>query len=82
MNCLELFAGTGSIGKVWNNFGFEGNLCNKECGSYVNGRHISNCGHPNKNYIKGMDNFINTSLKERYRIPHKLIKGWINKMYV
>ena len=68
--------------RIWNNFGFEGNVCNKECGSCVNGRHISNCGHLNKNFTKGVNNFTNTTLKERYRIPYKLIKNWINKMEV
>ena len=63
--------------RIWNNFGFEGNLCNKECGNCVNGRHISNCEHLNKNFTKGVNNFSNTSLKERYRIPYKLIKSWI-----
>jgi hypothetical protein len=54
-------------------------LCNKECKSFVNGRHISNCGLCPK---KKINNFTNTSLKERYRIPYNLIKNWINKMEV
>jgi len=66
--------------RIWNNFGFEGKLCNKECGSCVNGRHISNCGRTNKNYIKGMDNFTSTSLNERYRIPQELINSWLDVM--
>ena len=65
--------------RLWNNFGFEGNTCNKECKSFVNGRHISNCGLCPK---KKINNFTNTSLKERYRIPYNLIKNWINKMEV
>ena len=68
--------------RIWNNFDFKGKLCNKECGSYVNGRHISNCGHCNKKYTKGMNNFTNTSLKERYRIPVKLVKDWIECFYL
>ena len=59
--------------RIWNNFGLTGKLCNKECGNFINGRHISNCGHNNKEYTKNMNNFTNTSLKERYRIPYKLI---------
>ncbi len=43
--------------RIWNNFGFEGFKCNKECGNMVKGRHVSNCGHPNKNYTKN-DGFI------------------------
>jgi hypothetical protein len=60
--------------RIWNNFGFKGKLCNKECGYIVNGRHTSNCGDP-KNKI---NNFTNTTLRERYRIPEELIKDWIN----
>ena len=66
--------------RIWNNFSFVGKLCNKECGHFINGRHISNCGHLNKKYTKDMTNFIHTTLKERYRIPYDLIKSWINKM--
>jgi hypothetical protein len=66
--------------RIWNNFDFEGKLCNKECGNIVNGRHVSNCGHPNKNYTKTMDAFINTNLTERYRIPKNLIEAWYDKM--
>ena len=66
--------------RIWNNFGLTGKLCNKECGYYKNGRHISNCGHENKEYKKNMNNFTSTTLKERYRIPYKLIKSILNKM--
>jgi hypothetical protein len=62
--------------RIWNNFGFEGFKCNKECGNMVKGRHVSNCGHANKNYTKTMDSFLSTTLKERYRIPQKLIEDW------
>ena len=63
--------------RIWNNFGFEGNLCNKECGYCVGGRHILNSGKCNKKYTSKMSNYTNTTLKERYRIPYKLIKSWI-----
>ena len=58
--------------RIWNNFNFQGNLCNKQCGFIIDGRHKSNCGHSYKS------NFHSTSLKERYRIPQKLIEDWIN----
>ena len=64
--------------RIWNNFDFKGTLCNKKCGNVVDGRHISNCGHTNKKYTSKMNNFTNTSLKDRYRIPEKLIKSWID----
>ena len=66
--------------RIWNNFGLQGQLCNKKCGNFVNGRHASNCGHNNKKYTKGMTNFTNTTLKERYRIPYNLIKSFLDKM--
>jgi hypothetical protein len=65
--------------RIWNNFDFKGKLCNKECGNIIDGRHISNCGHANKKYTSKMNNFINTSLKERYRIPEELIKDWVKQ---
>ena len=65
--------------RIWNNFNFQGNKCNKNCGNVENGRHITNCGHSyNDKYTSKMNNFHNTSLKERYRIPEKLINDWID----
>ena len=66
--------------RIWNNFDFKGKLCNKECGYFVDGRHISNCGHTNKKYTKGMNNFVFTTLKERYRIPPELINSIMNHL--
>ena len=66
--------------RIWNNFDFVGEKCNKNCGSIENGRHVSNCGHFNENYTKKIDSFLCTNLKERYRIPYKLINKWIDKM--
>jgi hypothetical protein len=64
--------------RIWNNFGFVGEKCEKKCGNIVNGKHVSNCGHYNKNWIG--ENFKTTKLKERYRIPEKLIKDWISNI--
>jgi hypothetical protein len=64
--------------RIWNNFGFKGKFCNKECGYVVNGRHTSNCGHPNKKYTSKINNFTITTLREKYRIPEELIKNWTN----
>ncbi len=62
--------------RIWNNFAFEGHKCNKECEFITNGRHISNCGRTGKEYTSKITNFHGTSLKERYRIPYKLIRDW------
>lgn len=66
--------------RIWNNFNFKGLLCNKQCGSFVNGRHISNCGHLNKKWVSKMDNFISVNLKQKYRIPPELIKSIMNHL--
>lgn len=64
--------------RIWNNFNFVGEKCNKNCGSFINGRHVSNCGRYNQKFTSKMTNFHYTSLKERYRIPYKLIENWID----
>ena len=51
--------------RIWNNFEFKGKLCNKECGSFFEGRHKQNTS-------------LDLHLKERYRIPEELIKEWTN----
>jgi len=65
--------------RIWNNFDFKGKLCNKECGNIFDGRHVSICGHYTKKFTSKINNFTNTTLKERYRIPEQLIKSWINQ---
>jgi len=65
--------------RIWNNFGFVGEKCEKKCGNIVNGKHVSNCGHYNKNWI--CEKFKTTKLTERYRIPEKLIEDWVKKMH-
>ena len=58
--------------RIWNNFGFRGIACNKDC-NFMNGnRHSMSIGH-SKDY--GAQHF---SLREKYRIPPKLIRDWIN----
>lgn len=64
--------------RIWNNFDFVGNKCNGKCGNIENGRHVSNCGHTYKD--KKNDAFLSTTLKERYRIPYKLIESWTSKI--
>jgi len=60
--------------RIWNNFGFRGIACNKDC-NFINGnRHSLSIGH-SKDY--GAQHF---SLREKYRIPNTLIKDWINFM--
>jgi len=50
--------------RIWTNLeGFYPKICNKKCGSMVNGSHKICFGKANK-----------TTLKERYRIPPKLIE--------
>lgn len=65
--------------RIWNNFGFIGEKCKKDCGNIYLGKHVSNCGHTNKN--SKPDVFLGTTLKERYRIPEKLIRDWIKMMH-
>ena len=64
--------------RIWNNFNFVGEKCNKNCGSYVDGRHISNCGKNNKKFTSKINNFHATTKKERYRIPSELVEKWID----
>ena len=52
--------------RFWTNKVCNLKLCDKKCGSFINGRHIGSCGNgykTNKHY----------SLKEKYRIPEDLI---------
>ena len=54
--------------RFWTNKKCELLMCNKECGSFVNGKHVGSCGnglvkYSNKSY----------SLQEKYSIPEKLI---------
>ena len=43
-------------------------LCNKNCGAFINGKHIGSCGNGNKRYTNKC-----YSVKEKYRIPQDLI---------
>jgi len=65
--------------RIWNNFNFNGEKCNKNCGFVIDGRHQSNCGNTRTAQKVG-DDFLSTDLKTRYRIPNKLINSWINEM--
>jgi len=51
--------------RIWNNFNFVGEKCNKKCGNFFAGKHKQ-------------DAALHIHLKERYRIPEKLIESWIN----
>jgi site-specific DNA-cytosine methylase len=43
-------------------------LCDKNCGSFINGKHIGSCGNGRKQYSNKT-----YTLHEKYSIPHKLI---------
>ena len=50
--------------RIWTNIkGFDPKLCNKKCGNIIDNKHRINIGEKNP-----------TSLKDRYRIPPKLIE--------
>jgi site-specific DNA-cytosine methylase len=57
--------------RIWNNFGFNGVLCDKSCGSIENNKHLIAIG--------GMRS-VNKQMK--YRIPPKLINSWLDKIEV
>ena len=65
--------------RIWNNFNFVGEKCNKQCGFVINGRHQSNCGNTETAKKVGMA-YLATNLKTRYRIPKRLIDEWLNQM--
>ena len=54
--------------RIWNNFNFNGEKCNKNCGFIIDGKHHSN----------GVKSWNSTNLKIRYRIPNKLINDWLD----
>tara|TARA_R110001599_G_C12052897_1_gene642364 strand:+ start:55 stop:639 length:585 start_codon:yes stop_codon:yes gene_type:complete len=54
--------------RFWTNKECQLKLCDKQCGSFINGKHLGSCGNghsdrTNKHY----------TLKEKYRIPEDLI---------
>ena len=55
--------------RFWTNVKAELKLCNKECGSFVNGRHLGSCGNFNKKICK----LGRISKEQKYRIPSKLL---------
>ena len=56
---------------IWTNLeGFEPKLCNKQCGSFINGKHVMNAVGGNAKQ-KGQGSGSNK--KDRYKIPEKLI---------
>ena len=58
---------------IWTNVeGFQPKLCNKQCGAFVNNKHILNAIGGTKKQ-KGQGGGSNK--KSRYRIPEPLISG-------
>jgi len=51
--------------RIWTNVEYDGKLCNRECGSFVNGRHLKSCGNGKYSIV---------SLNQRYSIPQGLIQ--------
>ncbi len=54
--------------RIWTNKECKLCMCNKNCGSFINGKHIGSCGNGNKKYSDK-----SYSLHEKYSIPEKLI---------
>ena len=52
--------------RIWNNFNFEGKLCNNDCGFMIKKKHIK-------------DVCFDFRLNDRYRIPYVLIEDWISQ---
>lgn len=58
--------------RFWTNItGFTPKTCNKNCGSFINGKHIGSCGgnHKSTGY-----NYKNQTLKQKYSIPPRLLR--------
>ena len=60
--------------RIWTNKSCEMLLCNKSCGSFVDGRHIGSCGTggQGKGHKKSYSNRTYT-LEEKYAIPPEII---------
>ena len=57
--------------RFWTNKeGFDAKLCNKQCGNMVGTQHKNKVG-------RGKESLANVTLKDRYRVPPKLIKQLI-----
>ena len=54
--------------RIWTNKKCEGYLCNKQCGSFIDGKHIGSCGNGTEKYSDK-----SYSLYEKYSIPEDLI---------
>lgn len=54
--------------RFWTNKVCNLKLCDKKCGSFINGRHIGSCGNGYKSYSNK-----SYSIQEKYRIPEDLI---------
>jgi len=52
--------------RIWNNFNFEGKLCNNDCGFMIKKKHTK-------------DVCCDFRLNDRYRIPYTLIEDWISQ---
>jgi hypothetical protein len=54
--------------RIWTNKKIQLKLCNKKCGSFINGRHIGSCGNGRSKYTNKP-----YTLEEKYSIPPDLI---------
>ena len=54
--------------RIWTNKECKLCMCNKNCGSFINGKHIGSCGNGNTKYSDK-----SYSLHEKYSIPEDLI---------
>ena len=58
--------------RFWTNKSCEVNLCDKKCGSFINGKHIGSCGNGRSIYTDKT-----YSKEEKYSIPETLLKELI-----
>tara|TARA_R110000787_G_scaffold86788_1_gene184966 strand:- start:4762 stop:5346 length:585 start_codon:yes stop_codon:yes gene_type:complete len=54
--------------RIWTNKNLKLKLCDKNCGSFIDGKHIGSCGNGKKKYSDK-----SYSLHEKYSIPEDLI---------
>ena len=66
--------------RIWNNFNFQGKLCNNECPFRIKNQHIQTCG--TTRHVGGVEGLKagSNNKAERYRIPPALCEAWLDCM--
>jgi site-specific DNA-cytosine methylase len=61
--------------RLWNNFGFVGKVCNKDCNFIKDKKHIGSAGNGRKKYTDK-----NYKLTDKYRVPRQLCEELLSKI--